>query len=50
MARVRIAPHSPDCLKLVRVMPESLRHLEDDEIARVPDWDWDTMNSVLEFS
>ena len=50
MARVRIAPHSPDSLKLVRVMPESLRHLDDDEIARIPDWDWESMNKVLDFS
>ena len=47
MARVRIAPHSPDALKLVRVMPTSLRHFTETEKARVPDWDWDEYSKHL---
>ena len=48
MARVRIAPHCPDALKLVRVMPTSLRHFSEEEKSRVPEWDWVEYSTVLE--
>ena len=47
MCCVRIAPHSPDGLKLVRVMPTSLRHFNSEENGRVPDWNWSELSKVL---